>query len=505
VEASPSNGDPSLRSPGAPESPTVERQGFTIGGAAALSLAASIGGMIFSLTRSKFTAVFLGPEGIGKTAEILQLVNLANVPIGMLTGPALQGALAEANAESDVTRAQRVINTATNATLALSLVGGAAAVLAGHFILPEPWGRDAWYLTALGAAAVAVGGVFGIVPKVFIAYGRLREATLSGIAAGGVGTVFACIAIPLWGLDGVFIALLASPIAMAVVYAAMAARSLPGLSFTLRPAFDTVFLRRATSVGVVSIVGALASQGALMAIRFALEHDGGPTAVGHFQASWAIGSMYFSVVLGSFGSFVFPRYAAARSVEELTREIDTATSFLFRLAPPVVFLAISFRGVVIHGLYSDRFDDAIPLLGIQMTGDLAKALAWAQAGPLLYRAKARAYLITESCASLALGLGSVLLIPHLGLMGVGYAYSAMYVGYAFLTAFVLRLACGVPLRPRGLASVVVLVAVSYGVLWATERWGMAKYLVGLACLAWLHRAGVIRDVLGWLKAKLAKR
>src|SRR5512132_4130953 len=127
--------------------------GVGMGTAAVLGVLSSGASLVVSVLRSKVTALVLGPDGLGKAAEVLQIVTMANLPATMMTGPALVSSVAEAVRRDDRAEVERVARTAMTVALAASVAGGIVAVIAGTWLLPAPWGRRAWPFTILAAVA----------------------------------------------------------------------------------------------------------------------------------------------------------------------------------------------------------------------------------------------------------------------------------------------------------------------------------------------------------------
>src|SRR4051812_9571362 len=98
---------------------------MSIESAAVLSLITSASALGLSVARSKVTAVYLGPTGVGMAAEILQLVTLLTTPAGMITGAALVSSLAAARGKNDSAAANHVLRSAITAGAVATLVGGA--------------------------------------------------------------------------------------------------------------------------------------------------------------------------------------------------------------------------------------------------------------------------------------------------------------------------------------------------------------------------------------------
>jgi PST family polysaccharide transporter len=472
-----------------------------MGTAAALGVLTSGASLVFSIVRSKVTAIVLGPAGIGKVAEVMQIVTMANLPATMMTGPALVSGVAEAARRGDRVEVERIARTATTVAVGASILGGIIAVVAGYWLLPPPWGRSAWPFTILAALAALFGAWAAIPQQILTAHGRLARLTVVRLLVTSSAVLLLCGGTLLFGLTGQFVALALSA-AIAVPIVAFALRRELGFFAMPSRAVDVAFVRRALAIGATAFVAGTAGQGVLFTIRWTLEAHGGPQANGQFQAAYAIGATYFGIVLDGIGTYVLPRYAAAQTPAELAREMDAAAAFVFKMAPPAIFAAIAMRGLLVRALYSHRFDEANELVGLQMVADMARTIAWVQASPLLYRNRIRAYLITEACAVVLVAGGSVILVPIFGLNGVGYAYILMYTSYAIFTGIAVSKSCDVPFQGRRLAVTLLLTAAAYGVLRLTSLHESVRWVVLAGVLIAWKRNGVLDSVWRKVRGKL---
>jgi O-antigen/teichoic acid export membrane protein len=494
-----------LGAPAAPAPPGAAEDApaaVDMGTAAALGVISSGASLVFSIIRSKVTALTLGPAGLGKVAEVLQIVSMANMPATMMTGPALVSGVADAARRGDRGEVERIARTATTVVVGASILGGIIAVIAGYWLLPEPWGRSAWPFTILAAAAALFTAWAAIPQQILTAHARLTQLTVVRLLMTSSAVALLCGGTLLLGLAGQFIAMAVAAV-IAVPIAGYALRRELGFFAWPSRAVDVAFVRRAFVIGATAFIAGCAQQAVLFTVRWTLEAHGGPQANGQFQAAYAIGATYFGIVLDGIGTYVLPRYAAAQTPAELAREMDAAARFVFRMAPPAIFAAIAMRALLIRALYSHRFDAANDLVGLQMVGDMARSMAWVQASPLLYRNRIRAFLITEAFAAVMVAGGSVILVPIYGLDGVGYAYLIMWIGYVILTAVVVSKSCDVPFGGRRLAITLALTAAAYAVLRLTNMHEAVRWVVLAGVLLAWHRNGVLGSVWSKVRGKLS--
>jgi O-antigen/teichoic acid export membrane protein len=158
--------------------------------------------------------------------------------------------------------------------------------------------------------------------------------------------------------------------------------------------------------------------------------------------------------------------------------------------------------VVIHAAYDNRFNGAIELLGLQMVADMCRAISWVQAGPLLYRNRIRAFLFIEFAGALALALGAVILVPRLGLLGVGYAYLGTHIVYLFLSAVVVVKSCGVPFRARRVALALLLAAAAFAVLRLDRDLPLARWPILAVAVVWWHQTNMLQGFFRRVQRKL---
>jgi PST family polysaccharide transporter len=462
---------------------------LSIWGAAAFGLVASSATTVLAIVRSKTTALVLGPEGVGVTSEILQVVSLAVAPLALFTGPALLIQLSRARAAGDPQRLTRIYRGAWSLASVAGVLAIVASLIAGRIFLPSPWNTQAWHLTAL-AAVFALGGVFGVIPnQVLLSHARLRDGTRAAVWSGALQTTLIVAGTLILGLTGQFLALAAGGILGIFVILKVGSRSLPEFDWRPRYARDPEFANQALRIGSTSLAAGVGMQLALFVVRITLDRHGGPALNGYFQAAWSICSVYFGLVLNGIATYTFPRYASARDAPDLMTETQTAIRFVLRAAPPLILAMLGVRGLLVHTLYSARFSDAAPLIGVMLIGDLSRALVWVLHGVLLYRGHLRSYLAIEVAGISGIAVGAILLVPGFGLMGIGYAYATTYTLLVPLVAIVLRATTtiwhGWNLILRCVATTALLVL---GFL--LEKVPGGRIVILCAALLWAWRAGL---------------
>jgi O-antigen/teichoic acid export membrane protein len=462
---------------------------------------------LVAILRAKVVAVWLGAPGLGLVAEVLQVVTLATLPATLVAGPALVRALAPLARDgadaAAVAEAQRAYDAAWTTALALGAVGVALAALWA----PAAWGwgpgAAAW-VAALGVSLVLAQGA-AVVGRLLSTRGQVRAFSSGTLVSAALQAAGVALGVWVAGLPGFFVGSLVSALLALPAWGLLARRAGTPLRLWPRPVHSWPLLREAAQLGAATLAGSGATQLALLAIRGALSASGGATANGLFQACWSIDGVIVQAVTSTLFGFIFPRYAAAATLDELRAEVDGAVGFVLRFAPPALLAAIALRTPVLQLLYAPEFAPAASLLGWILAGDIAKLASWTQGGVLLYRGHARTFVALQLVqASLLAGL-SVVAIRSDGWTGAGWAYAATYGINLALTGGAMAWATGV--RPRFTAW-----------LWAWTGLGLAVaanaavaafahgWLVPLGLsVAWATGAGGPRAALAWIRARRAPR
>lgn len=461
-----------------------------IGRAALLGLVAAGSTITLSIVRTKITAHYLGPAGVGLVAEILQLVALAMVPAGLFVGPALISQVASARQSANSRRQQLLTHTAIAGCLISGFLGSAFAIATGaHLFFPALNGAAP--LIAAACVAALATSVATVPGQVLTGLGRLKPVALLSVVSGALSAVSVSIGTILFGLVGHLAAAAVGAAACVPIAWLVARKAAPEFSWSPRWIVDVRAVAILAKLGLSAFVAAMALQLSLSSIRYVLSSYHGPTANGLFQSAWALGGAYFGIAASSIAGFAFPRYAAAPTAQALTSEVDATVAFILRALPPILLAALALRGPILDLLYTPEFSGASDVLGLLIAGDFARAISWAQAGPLLYRSRLRAFLLTEGLAAALLILGAIVFVPRTGVTGVGYAYVSTYLAYMLATSFVLRTSCEVPVRPSRLVIGVCGTAVALALVFAT-RYPSGRWATGAAAVAWWAASGRAR-------------
>ncbi len=466
----------------------------------ALGIAASAANLLAGFGRGKIASVFLGPAGLGAASEVNQVVALFFVPATILTGPALVAAVAKAHDGGDHERLATAYQTIR---IGLGVSGLVALLL---MAAAAPWLVHLDRNTAIALLALAGLGMFvksfhAANRQVLVAAGALRHATVLSLVTSMVLFASAWAGTASFHLAGYVGAVLAAMVVAFPLSSWMTGQVLPSLQHSRALLFDRELFAESIRIGGAVLFNQITEQGMLLVLRWRLIETGGLELNGLFHAAWAVGNIHLDTLLLSLGQFVFPRYAKAKSTAELTREVQNATTFMLRMAPPVILAALALRDVGLTLLFTREFLGAGPAVSLILVGAFSKAVTWNQTGPLLYRGHVAAAILVRSVMVVTfLGL-SLLLLEPVGLEGVGIAYAYAHFQSMWVSAFVLQHVEGVRVRWSQNATATAWLFGGLVSMWLTEQGpgGQVTVLVFAVVVAW--RSGLAN----WALAKVRRR
>jgi len=484
-----------------PTPPRNEQVG-AIERAFSLGLVTSAATAIVAVVRSKVVAIALGPAGVGMAAEINQVITITNIPAALAGGPTLIKAVArESTGKASPGEAQLAYDAAISIGMLGSCLAIPVAVLITYLTLPPNWGGSTSTLTTIGG----VTGCFVLLStaqaQVLIGAQKLREHSFATIAANTVSVLTISAGVWWWGLRGLFGATLVAGVISMILWGVVLRKSATPVRFRPRLNLSGTYAAEALRIGGGSLAGTLGTQVSLYMVRTALGRFEGPAANGLFQACWAIEGIFAQAVLVSLGNAIFPRYASAQAGKELTDELHESARFLTRVVPPMMLMGIALREIALPLLYTHEFRPAAPLLGLIFAGEIARTMAWSRAGALLYRGKVRSYVLLQCLGSVLFGGGSMVLVPIVGIQGVGWAFVGTYSVHAFINQFIVQRELGVPIIwPRVLGCYGALaLAVACSV--ALDYHPYVAVVPVVVSIVWAWRVGLVQRVLSRLRPR----
>ena len=419
---------------------------------------ASIINILIGLIRIKMAAILLGPSGVGLIGLLSNLMTMAaNVAsLGAATVGTRQ--IAEAAGREDartMVGARRAlfwgsVLLASVGSLIFWLLRGTIATQ----ILGAPGLSDEIGWLALGVGLTVAGG-----SQVALLNGLRRVGDLArisvysalGATALGVGALL------LWHDKGLLVYLLLTPVASFAVGYWYTSR-LPKIVGPPTPLREmTQQWTTLVRLGMAFMIAGVATTAGQFLVRTLVQRELGSDALGHFEAAWVISMTYIGFVLRAMGTDYYPRLTAVMHDHAVVNKlINEQTEVALLLAAPVFLVMLGVAPWLIELLYSRSFSEATSVLRWQILGDVLKVASWPLGFVLLASGDGRAFILSETLATIVFVVFVWLGLPYFGLAATGIGFLLMYAIYLPLVYSLVRRKTGFRWTKNLLVNTVVL-------------------------------------------------
>ena len=390
--------------------------------------ASSVLNILTGLIKMKMVALLLGPVGVGLIGLYQNLMQSASTVSALGFGHVGTRQIAAAEATKSPAAAARARAALFWGTLALALAGAAIVWAARHVIarrlLDDAGQSDMVGWLALGVALTVLAGWQQALLSGMRRIGDLaRLRVLSGIVAAVCGIL----AIWFWGLPGIVVPVLLVP-ATGVVLGYWYVSRLPPPA-AAPPGWSDLIgeWRSMITLGTSFMLSAMVMMLAQLAVRSLIQHRLGGEALGQFQASWSIGMIYLSFILGAMATDYYPRLSGAITDRAAAiRLVNEQTEVALLLCGPVLLGMLALAPWVIRLLYSREFAPAADILHWQLLGDILKVLYWPLSFVLMAIGAGKTYIFTQAFGAAAFFAVTYLALPALGVTAAGLGFIALY-------------------------------------------------------------------------------
>jgi PST family polysaccharide transporter len=392
---------------------------------------AQIVNIVLSILRMKVLAMLLGPSGVGLLSIFSNFKEMVAMGAGLGLGGSGVREIASAKGDMEaLSRVRRVLF----GTLFVQGVLAMAAVWMLRERLAIWLLDDAGYATGVGLIGVAVLLTLLTNSQTALLLGMRHISDLARVTVLGAlgGTLVGLLAVWYWGQNGLIWFILAQPLATVLV-AHYFTQRLP------RPATVSLSLPESwriwhsiAQLGIVFMLGGLATTATLLLIRSRVTQELGLDAAGHFAAAWSITMIYVGFLLQAMGADFFPRLTEVIDDRAAAnRLMNDQSQLALALAGPVLLLMIGGAPWLIRLLYSAELDPAATLLQWQSVGNVFQLASW----PLGFA------FVAANRAKLALFLGVNFNILFIVALWVGFPLIGLNAaGIGFLFAYIVHFA-----------------------------------------------------------------
>ncbi|MFC4452165.1 oligosaccharide flippase family protein [Deinococcus sonorensis] len=391
-----------------------------------LSSVATVG---LSAVRYKFIALHLGAQGIGTLGLLVTLLTFGVTlfTLGLGNSGVREVAAGEAKGEAQSGRSRAAV---TASAWALGLLGGGVGTVLA-LLAPSTLSLSLTTLerSVLGltlfASTLSAGQI-----ALLNGLGQIKQIARANIYGSVIGTVATLVTVFSVPALGVAAALAVAPLVTAGFTSWYTRAQVRELRTYLGAGTLWPTVRPMLVAGAAFSATVLISSLTQLLIRRVIEVRLGVLDLGYFQAAWTVASVYLGFVLNAMAVEYYPRISAfAENHQVLDQHVRRQIRFALVVGAPVIILLYSLAPSVIELMYSDTFHAAIPVLRLQLLGDVLKIPGWAFGFLLLSIHQKGWYLVLETLWNVLLYGLSLVLLPRFGINAVGIGYLGAYVVY----------------------------------------------------------------------------
>lgn len=382
--------------------------------------------ILINLVRGKFVALFLGPDGMGRSSIFTNvsttLSNLSSFGLNLAVVKEV------AAAKEDNERLSRVLIVARNLFYATGLTGGLICILFSSLISRLSFGSNDFTLQfiLLGVAVflmVVNSGKLSLLQGMHEVK-RLSRSSLVGSSTG----LF--VGVPLYyffGNDGIVPAIVTLALALNIFYTVNLKQATAHLSkhkFSWNA--HSPLIKKLFSLGLILLAGSLIGNICNYLLLVLIRQFGSIDDVGMFQSANSITNQMADVVFTAMALDYFPRLSAAASdTKRMTGIINRQSEIILLIILPVSVILIILAPIVVRILLTNEFGAIIPLLRWMALGVAIKAMAY-PVGYITFAKdnKSLFFWLEGVVGNLLFLLSSFLFFLKFGLIGLGYGLVA---------------------------------------------------------------------------------
>lgn len=383
--------------------------------------------ILINMVRVKALAVLVGTAGMGVAGLYLSAIDVLCIASGM--GIAVSGVRYIAAAKDERQRAL-TITAVRRLALSLGIIGSAVGLVLSPWFAEITFGADLepYHVTGMAVVSLAVLLRNASTGQIAVLQGLRQVAEMA--SAKVLGALFGAIAgiLIVWtfGVPGIPAYLLSVAAGALLGSWLFARRHEPPGTFEDRAGVWRQS-KQVLATGSAAMGGALVTTLGAYLIRLVVQRSIDLSAVGLYQATWVVCSLYVGVVLDAMGADFFPRLssvqtddAAARQVINEQMEVGVLLAF-----PGVLFLVVA-APWVLELLYAADFRAGATLMRWQLLGVALRAISWPLGYLVLSRAMNWTFLGTQLVFNLTYLAAAWWGVGRWGLEAVGAAFTAAY-------------------------------------------------------------------------------
>lgn len=385
--------------------------------------------ILISIIRSKFTALILGPVGMGQVGLFLATTEMiSSISSFGLSGSGIKNISA---ADGDQEKVGRIVNIFKRLILVTGILGMLITLLFSSYLSQITFGNKdyAWAFALLSITLLfnQVNTGYLVLLQSARKIRLMAKSTLFGSVLGLLTSV------PMYYFLGI------NGIVPSLIFAAFASLFISRY-FVSKLSFKEVEVDFSTfkfiSKELVYMGFMIAFNSIIISVfsyfvRIFIKSNGNFEDVGLYNAGFAILNTYVGMIFNAMATDYFPRLSSVSNDTNKSNEtINQQAEISIIIIGPIIVIFIVFIKLIIYLLYSKDFFPIQNMILYAAFGMLFKALSWSIAFIFLAKSSSKIFFINELIFNLFMLMSNLLGYYWLGLTGLGIAFLISYFFYA---------------------------------------------------------------------------
>jgi len=388
-------------------------------------------GMAVGVVRSKFTALTIGPGGVGIFSQAVNFLQLAVTFSSLCIQLGVTKYISKYNAEGNASGVRSIIF--STVYMQLAACGIFLSFLCAFL---GPLGRlvfstDQFNLLLLVAAVSIPFSVLAVTAEIVLfGFGHYKAFAQGRVISNIISIIPLFVFISAMKLNGGFLYLLVNAVIACSVFFALVVRYLPrgviaeALTFSraLVPLYKKA-AREILSYGGISFIVSVVNLVSIVGLRSLIIRRFGAEGNGFYQVVFALSGSYLPFFTNGLWTYFYPKISALREdSREYSIEMNHAIRFCILGMIPATALLYLTRNIFIRIVFSDAFLPAGTLFSAQLFGDMFYLVFYILGSSLLAATRLRAYLIAGLGSSASYVVAFLLLQQGAGLAAIVFSY-----------------------------------------------------------------------------------
>ena len=386
-------------------------------------------GILISIAKSKFAALFIGPAGVGIVGLLTNTLTIISTitRLGLDLSAVKEIAFLKAKDESKV---DRIILAVKRVTWLTGLLGAFITFLLSSWLSNLVFGNETYTISfILIAIAVLFNQLASGNLAILQGLRQLRKLAKASVWASFVSLL---VIIPLYyylGIDGIVPVIILSSFFTFIfswLFSKNSMSSQPQVS--VRASLNEA--KEMMKLGFVLSLGGFATIATTYAVQIFLTNRTGVDEVGFYNAAFIIVNAYVGVIFTAMSKDYFPRLSAiVNQKDEMKQTVNQQAYVAVLLLAPIIIAFVAFAPFFIELLFSKEFLPILQITTFAILATLFKAVSWCLGYIIVAKGDSVLFIKTEVLFSLLLFAMSIIGYNYDGLRGIGIGYLIYYVIY----------------------------------------------------------------------------